>query len=97
VTFARDSTAFDGEIVGRKARQAIAAQDILYAGMLEKEKALKRGDPVKVALGEGEWEVILMGVAEQDGFIGDTVKVRNPRSQQVIVATVTARGEVRAQ
>lgn len=97
VTFARDASASENEIVGRRAKQVIAAQDILFKGMLEREKALSRGDAVKVAMSENEWEVSVTGIAEQDGFVGDTVKVRNPKTQQLIVATVVGRGEARAQ
>lgn len=97
VTFSRDAIPSESDLVGRKAKVGIAAQDILLMGQLEREKALRRGDQVKLALSEGPWEITMMGVAEQDGFIGDTVKVRNPKSNQVVVATITGRGEVKAE
>ncbi|MGE3385756.1 MAG: flagellar basal body P-ring formation chaperone FlgA, partial [Bdellovibrionales bacterium] len=97
ITFARDAVPDAIDLIGRRARMGIAANDILFAGMLERERALKRGDQVKLALGEGDWEVAMTGIAEQDGFIGDTVKIRNPKSNQVVVATVIGRGEVRAE
>lgn len=97
VTFARDAVPSENEMVGRRARISINANDILFIGNLEREKALRKGDQVKLALGESTWEVILMGVAEQDGFIGDSVKIRNMKSNQVVVAKVTGRGEVRAE
>ena len=97
VTFARDAVPDGSDLAGRRARISINANEILFAGSLEREKALRRGDQVKLALSESGWEVILMGVAEQDGFIGDSVKIRNVKSNQVVVATVVARGEVRAE
>lgn len=97
VTFARDAVPNENEIVGRRMRQAVSANDILFSGLLERERALRRGDQVKMSIGEQDWEVAMVGVAEQDGFIGDMVKVRNSQSQQLVTAVVTARGEVRVQ
>lgn len=97
ITFARDSVPEAADLIGRRARLSIAANSVLYSGQLEREKALRRGDQVKLALSETGWEVILMGIAEQDGFIGDSVKIRNVKSNQVVVATVVGRGEVRAE
>lgn len=95
VTFARDAVPADGEVVGRKIRMAVSANDIIFAGGLEKEKALKRGDLVRMMVAEDGWEVMLTGIAEHDAFIGDAVKVRNTKSNQVVVATVVGRGEVK--
>lgn len=97
ITFARDAIPGPEEIAARKARQTIAAGDIVYASILEKEKALKRGDVVRMAIADGGWEVILSGVAEQDGFVGDVVKIRNLKSNSLILATVTGRGEVKVE
>lgn len=97
VTFARDSIPDENQLVGRKIRQAVPANEILFVGNLELEKALRRGDQVKMSVGEESWEVVLMGVAEQDGVIGDTVKIRNPQSNQIVSAVVTGRGEVKIQ
>lgn len=95
VTFARDAVPGENEVVGRKIRMAVAANDIIFAGGLEKEKALKRGDIVRMMVSEDGWEVMLTGIAEHDAFVGDSVKVRNTKSNQVVVATVVGRGEVK--
>lgn len=97
ITFARDAVPAETDVVGRKIRQSIPANEILYAGFLEREKALKRGDLVRMTIIESGWEVVMMGVAEQDASIGDMVKIRNSKSNQVVVATVTGRGEVKIQ
>lgn len=97
VTFARDSVMKKEEMIGRRLKQSVAAEDIIFSGHVEREKALKRGDQVKIALGESDWEVSILGVVEQDGNVGDTVKVRNVKSNQVVIATVVGPGEVRVQ
>jgi flagellar basal body P-ring formation protein FlgA len=94
ITFARDSIPGENEVIGRKVRQAVAANEILFNGLLENDKALKRGDQVRMAVGRPGWEVVMVGVAEQDGFVGDLVKVRNQKSNQIVQATVVGRGEV---
>ncbi len=97
ITFARDAVPEEAEVIGRKLRQSISANDVLYSGFLEKEKALKRGDLVRMTIIESGWEVVMMGIAESDASIGDNVKIRNSKSNQVVVATVTGRGEVKIQ
>jgi flagellar basal body P-ring formation protein FlgA len=97
VTFARDLVPGADDIVGRRLRQSLAANDILFTGNLEREKALKRGDSVRVQFSNSGWEVSLMAVADQDGFIGDTVKVRNVKSNQTLMAKVIGQGEVKAE
>jgi flagella basal body P-ring formation protein FlgA len=94
VTFAYDSFPAAMAIAGRKAGRSLRNGEPIFTGMLEREKALKRGDSVKVILSEDNWRVILNGVAEEDGYVGDTVKVRNEKSKKQISGVVNAEGEV---
>jgi flagella basal body P-ring formation protein FlgA len=38
--------------------------------------------------------VVVNGIAEQDGKVGDRLQVRNPDSGELFIASVSAEGEV---
>ena len=92
VTFATDGIPSLKEIIGQKVRRAMNANDVIWAGFIEREKALNRGDLVKVVAQQPGWQVSLRAVAEQDGFVGDRVRLRNIKSKQLLTGLVIARG-----
>jgi len=94
LTFAQDSTPNIEEIQGRRLKQSLRAGSVIFSNHIEQEKALRRGEVVKIRSGQGGWEVALSAVAEQDGVIGDSVRVRNPKSNLTLVGIVTGPGEV---
>lgn len=97
VTFATDGLPTAKEIEGQQAKRAMRANEVIWASFIQREKALTRGDLVKVVTGSENWELSLRAIAEQDGYIGDYVKVRNIKSRQLMNGRVTAKGEVEIQ
>lgn len=94
VTFAYDSAPSAEQLVGRRVSRSLRNGETIFNGVLEREKALKRGDLVRVVLTQDNWKIVMNAVAEEDGFVGDTIKVRNDRSKKQISGIVTADGEV---
>ncbi|MCB0410985.1 MAG: flagellar basal body P-ring formation protein FlgA [Bdellovibrionales bacterium] len=94
VTFSYDTSPAKDELIGRRVNRSMQAGEILVSGRLEKEKALKRGERVRVFFEAEGWSVSLTGIAEEDGFVGDKVRVRNEKSKKQISGTVTKQGEV---
>ncbi|MGE0527348.1 MAG: flagellar basal body P-ring formation chaperone FlgA [Bdellovibrionales bacterium] len=96
----RDTTlSFDGiptaeELIGKRVRQGLRADAILWRSLLEKEKAIQRGELVQVKSGDEDWEVSLNVIAQQDAYVGDVVSLRNPKTNSVLMGQVVARGEV---
>jgi len=93
------SFAFDGiptkeDLVGKHMKQGLRAGEVLWRGLIEKEKAIRRGDTVTVKSGDGIWEVSMNVVAQQDAFIGDIVNMKHPKTNAALVGRVVARGEV---
>ena len=95
VTFATDGVPNDKMIEGQKMRLSVNANEILFHQMIDREKAVQRGEVVRAYVGEGEWQVTLEAVTEQDGYVGDTVNLRNRQSNRLISGEVVARGEVK--
>lgn len=94
VTFATDGVPTSPEMLGRRLRLGLRANDAIFVGHIERDKAMRRGEVVRIQAREEGFEVIMSGLAEQDGFIGDTVNVRNPKTNRILSGTVTAQGEV---
>lgn len=60
-----------------------------------KESAVKRGDPVQLMAGNAVFSVSRMMVADEDGAIGETIRVREDRKSSPILAQVVEMGIVR--
>lgn len=101
VTFSHDAPLSVDQIVGRKLRVTKGIGQILWDSDLQKEKAILRGEWVRVIAQEGSMEVTVMAQAETDGFVGDTIRLQlgNQKSnsslaRQSISGVVRAPGEV---
>lgn len=94
VSFAMDGVPAAEDMIGRQVKQMMRAGDIVYSGMIVKEKAIRRGEMVQVRSGAGMWEVTMMVVAQQDAVIGDTINLKNLKTNNILVGQVTGLGEV---
>ncbi len=74
---------------GQVARYAPAAR----AGL--REAAVKKGDPVQLMAGNAAFSVSRMMVADEDGAVGETIRVREDRKSAPILAQVVEMGIVR--
>jgi len=94
VTYSTDTVTQPGEVVGAIANTVIPANTLLTRSKFQRPPALKRGQDVTVRMGDSGWNVSIKGVAEQNGKLGDMVKVLNPLTKKVVVGTVVADGVV---
>lgn len=97
VTYATDTAPDSAQIVGQQTRAMMNASDIVWQGSLVREKAVHHGDVVHVVSGEDNWQITIQCKTEQDGFIGDTVNLRNLQTNKIISGRVVGRGEVEVQ
>ncbi|MGH6994519.1 MAG: flagellar basal body P-ring formation chaperone FlgA [Stellaceae bacterium] len=81
------------EAIGKLLRTNVPAASPILAAQLEAPVLIRRDQKVLVTLNDGAITVKTTLVAEQDGRVGDVISLRNPASQKVIRATVTADGE----
>lgn len=79
---------------GMRARKALRLGDVLCAEDIEPKPPVSRGERVIVHSSAGLVTVVVSGIAEQDGNIGDRLQVRNPENGELYVASVAAEGEV---
>lgn len=95
ISFQRNSVIPIENIIGQTVRGFLREGQFISAHNIEREKALKRGDIISVEVGSGEWSVKIKAVAEEDGYIGDTVKVKNTDTNKYISGVVVEKGKVK--
>lgn len=93
ISFFVDSAPSEKDMLGKKLRQNLRAGDVILSNMLEREKAVLRGEPVQVIVKQDGWSVTMLATSEQDGFIGDRIRLKNNKSNKEIMATITGRAE----
>jgi flagella basal body P-ring formation protein FlgA len=79
---------------GMRLRKALRAGEPICAEDMEPKPLVARGERVTVRARAGLVTVMLDGIAEQDGNLGDQLPVRNPTSGESYMAAVAAEGEV---
>ncbi len=64
------------EIVGKRTRRIVQADEILTDSLLEPLPVVARGNNVDIYFHKGALEIVLPGVARQDGAVGETIRVK---------------------
>ncbi len=83
------------EVVGKVAKQHIAAGIVITPHMIEAPRMVRRGEQITIVASSTWIEIHATGTALADGAQGDLIKVRNSRSKKVIEAVVVQPGVVR--
>jgi flagella basal body P-ring formation protein FlgA len=94
ITFLPDSAAEEPELGGAQVRVAVGPQQILLKSHLLRKKALNRGETVTLTAGNSAWSMTIKGVAQDGGYLGDTVRVLNPDTKKIVTGTIVAQGTV---
>ena len=97
ITFSSDRTPKLSELVGKKIRRSLRAGDILWSNLIVRDKALQRGDLVKLIYDNSQFELSTLGEAAQNGFVGDRVKVKSKSTNQTLTGVVVSKGKVRVE
>lgn len=82
-------------LAGMRTRAPLRAGDAVCAEHIEPQPAVGRGERVTVHSQVGRVRVTASAIAEEDGAIGELLKVRAPVSRASYFARVTGRQEVR--
>jgi len=78
------------DISGKVAKTAIAANQIVYATMLNKQKLIKRNNMVTVIFDDPQMSVTMRALALQEGSEGDIIQVKNIDSRRIFDAQVVS-------
>ncbi len=94
ITFANDVSADANEIKESYANRMIGANQIVWRSSVRRETATRPGELVKVITGSDGWQISVDGVAQQAGYIGDTINVKIPRTMKIITGLIREHGVV---
>ena len=95
ITNPREAIVAAEQISGMQAARYLNAGQVLTYNDLKKEQVMKKGQMVKAVAGQDYFEISVSAQAEENGAIGDVIKVRNLDSQKVVAARVVDKGLVR--
>ncbi len=81
-------------IIGMQAARTIGAGKVVEHDHITSPPVIATGDLVKVVAGKGHLRISTKGIARSAGIIGDTIRVKNMRSNKLIYARVEGPGMV---
>ena len=81
-------------IVGATARRSFLPGEVITGRGIVPNFAVRRNQPVKVIYKSGAIRVELLGIAQQDGVVGNIIKVKNPSTGKVLLCRVVGSGVV---
>ena len=64
------------EIVGQRTTRIIQRGEIIRTNMIEATPVVMRGEPIHIRFIKGAIEIVLPGIARQDGYAGDKIRVK---------------------
>ena len=76
------------DALGQEARQDIAAFAVVTRRMLAPARVVRRGEPVTLMAKAAHIRVTTLGLAEQDGAVGQYIRVRNRDSRKIVLGRV---------
>ncbi len=97
VTFSKDGVLRVEDIQGQLAARSLPVGSPIWTSDLKREPAAKRGQIVKAMLGDEDFEISVNMQAEDNGFVGDLIKVKNLETQKVLSGLVIEKGVVKLQ
>jgi len=97
VTYSKDTALSAEVLIGQMAARNLAAGIAIWSNDIRREPAAKKGQVVKATLGRDEIEITTNLVAEENGFIGDSIRLKNPENQKLLSGTIVEKGVVQLQ
>ncbi len=91
---ARGGTDNVSSVIGATARRDFLPGDVITERGIVPNFAVKKNQPVRVVYRNGAIKVELLGIALQDGVVGNIIKVKNPSTGKVLICKVTGNGLV---
>lgn len=97
VTYAKDSVLRLSDISGQLAARSLPVGSPIWSSDLKREPAAKRGQVMKALLGDDNFEISVNVQAEDNGFVGDLIRVKNMETQKILSGLIIDKGVVKLQ
>jgi len=83
------------DVIGKQSTRAIAANEVLTAGAVDRPTLMKRGSVIKLVFETASLRVETSGVAEEGGKAGELIQVKNAASGRMLRGVVVDGRHVR--
>jgi flagella basal body P-ring formation protein FlgA len=97
LTYSNDAFATSEDLAGMTAARMLQMGRPIYKSDLKKEVVVLRGQVIRAISGNEAFEVSAQAVAEENGAVGDSIKLKNTETQKQMSGQVVDRGVVRIQ
>lgn len=97
LTYAKDGVPSFEEVTGQMVGRMILLNQTIFKSDFKKELAISRGQIIKAISGNEVFEVTSQAVAEEQGYIGDLIRIKNTESQKTLSGQIVEKGVVRVQ
>ena len=97
VTYLKGSLLQAQDLKGQLLAKYVVAGQPLLSGDIKKEPAAVRGQLMKVIAGDETLEINTQAIAEEPGFVGDLIKLKNTETQKLISGKIIDKGLVKLQ
>lgn len=91
----RDLITDPEQLVGMESRRFIALGEPFKKSMLQRQKLIEYGDSVRIEYRQGPLYICAQGVARQNGYLGDQIRVKSLAGDKEVMGEVTGEGIVR--
>lgn len=85
------------DVIGKRLKQALKADKVLLANMVEHPPLIKRGDRVTIVAESSNLLVTALGVAQTKGGPGDQIRVKNCMNRKEIIARIVNASTVKVE
>ena len=97
VSFQKSGFASQNEVLGATVGRTLTAGQAVFQGDLKREPAVQRGQIVRVVSGNEAFEVSMTAQAENAGFVGDLVRLKNLETQKFMSGVIVEKGLVKVE
>lgn len=92
-TFNMDVPAQRSDLDAAVTKMALKSGSMVLRSQLERELAVRFGDEVDVMAGDDSFSVTIHGIAQQNGYIGDSIKVKTT-GNKTLTGILASRGTI---
>ena len=97
ISFSQDALAVVDDLKGKTLNKMLAVGRPIYKSDLKKEMVVQRGQLIRAISGDETFEVSAQMQAEENGAVGDLIRMKNTETQKLMSGRVIERGVVRIQ
>ncbi len=94
VTFVKEPLPKRDELLGHVLLRPLQVGQTILRSFLKREPAIQKGQQARIVSSVNGFEVSAQMTAEENGFVGEIIKMKNPETQKILSGRVVEKGLV---